>query len=350
MRRALELGRQHQPHPNPRVGAVLVDGKGRVVGEGAHRSPGTEHAEAIALRAAGDAASGATLYVTLEPCAHQGSTPPCVDAIVGAGIARVVVGAEDPDPRVAGAGITRLRQAGVAVTEGVLADEARAMDPAYFHHRKTRMPMVTMKYAMTLDGSIAAADGSSRWITSAEARDDAHMLRAENDAVVVGAGTIRRDDPLLTVRLEGFQGRQPVPVIVAGKEDLPREAAVWGREPVVVSATERAIPAGRLLVVGGEESLPDPVESARALGDLGHLGVLVEGGARLSGAWWSAGVVTRGVAYLGAKIGGGKGTGPLEGIFERIGDATEVMVSDVRSLGPDLRITFQRSASVHRDR
>lgn len=342
MRRALELGRQHPTHPNPRVGAVIVDPSGGVIGEGAHRGAGSDHAEVVALAAAGSTAAGATLYVTLEPCTHRGRTPPCVDAIIGAGIGTVIVGARDPDPRVSGRGLAALKEAGVEVRDGVMAEEVRSMDPAYFHHRETGLPLVTLKYAMTLDGAIAAADGSSRWITSDEARRDAHRVRADNDAVVVGAGTLRADDPMLSVRLDGFDGPQPVPVVVAGRGDLPGEARIWEREPLVISTEERAVPSGRLILVKGSHGLADPVAAARALGDLGYIAILVEGGSRLIGAWWAAGVITRGVVYLGSKIAGGAGLGPMDGVFGNIADATEVSISEVRNLGPDYRIDFWR--------
>ncbi|MBW3667149.1 MAG: bifunctional diaminohydroxyphosphoribosylaminopyrimidine deaminase/5-amino-6-(5-phosphoribosylamino)uracil reductase RibD, partial [Actinobacteria bacterium] len=186
MRRAFELARSHRPHPNPRVGAVVVSPTGEVVGEGAHEAVGKPHAEVLALEEAGAAARGSTLYVTLEPCSHRGNTPPCVDAIATAGVARVVVGVGDPDTRVSGTGIAMLRRAGIEVVENFMAGEAEAADPAYFRHRRTGMPTITLKYAMTLDGSVAAADRSSRWVSSEAARVDAHRLRAEMDAIVVG--------------------------------------------------------------------------------------------------------------------------------------------------------------------
>ena len=180
MQRALELAATHHPHPNPRVGAVVVDESGEPVGEGAHEGPGEAHAETIALKQAGAKARGSTLYVTLEPCTHFGNTAPCVTAIVTAGVSRVVVGAVDPDERVNGTGISWLRDARIEVDSDVLAEEVVALDPGYFHHRRTGLPRVTLKLAMTLDGSIAARDGSSQWITSEEARADSHLLRAAN--------------------------------------------------------------------------------------------------------------------------------------------------------------------------
>ena len=186
--------------PNPWVGTVVVDDGGRIVATGATQPPGGAHAEREALRHAGAAARGATLVTTLEPCSHTGRTPPCVDAIVDAGIRRVVVGIEDPDPKVAGQGIAALRAAGIDVTVGVEAAAVEAQLAPYLTHRRTGRPYVVLKLAATVDGRTAAPDGTSQWITGEAARADAHRLRAESDAVLVGAGTVRADDPSLTVR------------------------------------------------------------------------------------------------------------------------------------------------------
>jgi len=320
---------------------VVVDMSGSVVGEGAHAGPGHPHAEVVALGQAGEKARGSTLYVTLEPCSHHGLTPPCVNAIVASGVARVVLGAIDPDQRVSGAGVSWLRDAGVEVVTDVLADEAAAVDPAYFHHRRTGWPLVTLKLAMTLDGSVAALDGTSRWISSEEARVDAHILRSAMDAIVIGAGTLRRDDPLLTVRLDGPDVLQPVPVIIAGEEDLPSNRRVWERSPVVISARSIDIPSGELILVRPNGSWPDPDESARALADRGLLDVLVEGGAALAGSWWRSGVVSRGVIYVAGRIGGGRGLAPLGGEFVTLPESRMVNIRDVRMVGPDIRIEFE---------
>ncbi|MGH8947021.1 MAG: bifunctional diaminohydroxyphosphoribosylaminopyrimidine deaminase/5-amino-6-(5-phosphoribosylamino)uracil reductase RibD [Acidimicrobiia bacterium] len=342
MRRALELAGSHRPHPNPRVGAVVVAVDGRTLGEGAHQAPGMPHAEVEALRQAGQLARGATLYVTLEPCTHQGRTPPCVGAILESGVARVVVGAGDPDPRVSGSGIAALREAGLEVVQGMMAAGAEAVDPAYFRHRRTGLPMVTLKYAMTLDGSIAAADGSSRWVSSETAREDAHRLRAGVDGVVVGAGTVRADDPQLSVRLPGYEGPQPRAVIVAGSVALPDNAAIWKREPLVVSASPMDVPAGEVIQVDGSDGVPEPLAAARAIAEEGYLDLLLEGGSRLAGAWWRAGVITGGVVYLAAKMGGGRGISPLAGGFSSIEEAREVTITGVRSLDGDYRVDFER--------
>jgi diaminohydroxyphosphoribosylaminopyrimidine deaminase/5-amino-6-(5-phosphoribosylamino)uracil reductase len=264
-----------------------------------------------------------------------------VTAIVTAGVARVVVGALDPDERVSGKGVSWLTDARIDVTVGEMADEAEAVDPAYFHHRRTGLPRVTLKTAMTLDGSVAALDGSSQWISSAESRLDAHRLRSEVDAVVVGAGTLRTDDPELTARHPDVGEVQPRPVIIAGAEPLPEAAQIWRRDPLVVSTRALDLPSGELAVVAGAGDLPDPVEAARAIADAGLLDVLLEGGPTIAGAWWRSGVVTRGVIYVAGKIGGGVGIGPFAGSFSSLGEAREVNIRNVRNVGPDLRIEFE---------
>jgi diaminohydroxyphosphoribosylaminopyrimidine deaminase/5-amino-6-(5-phosphoribosylamino)uracil reductase len=341
MRRAIELASQHRTHPNPRVGAVIVDQAGNVVGEGAHEGVGQPHAEVIALGQAGDRARGSTLYVNLEPCSHYGNTPPCVSAIVTAGVSRVVVGAIDPDERVSGKGVSWLRDARVEVVLEESTTEAEAVDPGYFHHRRTGLPFVTWKTAMTLDGSVAALDGSSQWVSSEESRLDAHLLRAAVDAVVVGAGTLRSDDPELTARHPDAGEHQPRPVILAGAGLLPQGARIWQRDPLVVATRDLDIPSGELIVVSGVDDHPDPVEAARAIAGTGLLDVLLEGGPRVAGAWWRSGVINRGVLYLAGKIGGGMGIGPIAGSFSTIDEAQEVNIRDVRNVGSDLRIEFE---------
>ncbi len=339
IRRAIQLAGRHRTHPNPRVGAVVVNENGKVIGEGFHEGPGKDHAEVGALRVAGEAARGSDLFVSLEPCSFHGRTPPCVDSIISAGVRRVFVGAEDPDDRVSGSGVKMLRAAGIEVLVWESTDEAEAVDRAYFHHRRSGMPLVTLKYAMTLDGSVAALDGTSQWITSPEARRDAHLLRSTSDVVVVGAGTLRKDDPRLDVRIEGHSGGQPRPVILAGSKDLPTDRKVWSRDPIVVSTIERTIPSGELVLIEGE-FLPDPVLTARMLADRGVLDVLVEGGPTVAASWWSSGVVNAGVVYVGSLMGGGQGRGPMAGIFESIELATKLDIVDVRMVGPDVRIEF----------
>lgn len=285
MRRALELAEtvRGTTSPNPWVGCVVVSPDGRRW-EGATEPPGGPHAEAIALAAAGGEAAGSTLYVTLEPCAHHGRTPPCADAVIAADVRRVVVGLEDPDPLVRGAGVDRLRRAGITVDTGVAADAVEAQLAPYLKHRRTGRPWVVLKLAATMDGRIAAPDGSSRWITGEAARIDAHRLRAESDAVMVGAGTVRTDDPELTVRLAS--GADPIRVVL-------------GTAP----PGARVHPA---LEVSG-----DPAEVLDVLGGKGIVQLLVEGGATVAARFHRAGLVDRYVLYLAPALMGGDGGVPL---------------------------------------
>ena len=312
MRRAMELAadvRTTTP-PNPWVGSVVAPGGF----EGATCPPGGPHAEAVALGAAGDAARGATLYTTLEPCAHTGRTAPCVDVIVDAGVSRVVIGIEDPDARVRGAGVRALRAAGVAVDVGICAEEVRAQLAPYVKHRTTGRPWVVLKLAATLDGRIAAPDGSSRWITGEAARADGHRLRAESDAVVVGAGTVRADDPALTAR-HGAGGRDPLRVVL-GK--APEGAKV---RPAL-------------------ELTGDLGEVLDELGRRGVLQALFEGGATVAGELHRAGLVDRYVFYLAPALFGGDDARPL---FRGPGAATIAeawrgRIVSVERLGDDVRI------------
>ncbi len=322
MARARELGDQARTTTSPRpwVGAVVADAAGGVVGEGWTQGRDGPHAEVVALDQAGGSARGGTLWCTLEPCSHHGLTPPCAEAVVAAGIGRVVVAVTDPDPQVAGGGFELLRSAGIEVVVGPGAEAVEDQLAPYLHHRRTGRPLVVLKSAATLDGRTAAPDGSSRWITGEAARADAHRLRAESDAVLVGAGTVRADDPELTVRLEsetarpGF--RQPLRVVLG--EDVPAGARV---HPAVVTG-------GELTAV-----LDD-------LGGRGVLQVLVEGGATVAGAFHRSGLVDRYVVYLAPALFGGE---DAPGLFRGPGAATmqelwRGHITGVTKLGPDLRV------------
>jgi len=281
--------------------------------EGATEPPGGAHAEIAALQAAGDAAAGATMVVTLEPCAHHGRTPPCVDAIVEAGIARVVVGIEDPDPNVSGKGIARLLEAGIDVEVGVLAGDVRAQLAPYLKHRSTGRPWLVLKLAASLDGRTAAPDGSSQWLTGEEARTDAHRLRAESDAVIVGAGTVRADDPSLTVR--HVEGRDPLRVVL-------------GKAP----ADAKVQPAVEL-----EGDLDDVLDE---LGRRGVLQAVVEGGPTVAGAFHRAGLVDRYVIYVAPALFGGDDGRPL---FTgpgapTIDDVWRGRITNVERVGEDLKL------------
>ncbi len=342
MRQAIAVGARHRTHPNPQVGAILVASDGTVLAEHAHAGPGETHAERGLLDAFGPVDASSSLVVTLEPCTHTGRTPPCVDAIVAAGVSRVVVGAIDPDPRVAGGGVAALRAAGIEVVTGVATDEVEQSDPAYFHHRRSGMPLLTLKNAATLDGQIAAADGTSQWITGEAAREDAHRLRSEHDAVIVGAGTVRSDDPLLDVRLADYTGPQPVPVIVAGSRPLPADLRIWARDPVVLVSHETVL-TGVDLVRCGSGGVVDLKEGLSALADRGLLSILVEGGSRLAASLWSLGLVDRGVQYVGANLAGGTGRGMFDSIWGTLEEMTAISIIGVTLLEGDLRIDWRKA-------
>ena len=340
MERAIRLARAFHPHPNPRVGAVVVAPDGTIVGEGAHERQGLPHAEIVALDAAGQAARGSTVYVTLEPCNHTGHTGPCVRALINAGVARVVIGAQDPDRKVAGAGIAALIDAGLEVVVDGSSPGLGDIDPGYFHHRVTGRPRFTLKVAATLDGQVAAGDGTSKWITGEEARLDGHQLRAESDAVLVGAGTVFADDPQLDVRLPGFVGRQPRPVVVAGQRTLPPGARVIERDALVVATSPGTQPGEELIVESGADGRPNLLDMATSLGAIGLVDVMVEGGPRLAAALWQADLVDRGVWYMAAKVGGGLGRNAFDAEFRTLSTARPIEIVDIRKVGNDLRVEF----------
>ena len=340
MRRAIGLTEATRPHPNPRVGAIVVNPAGEVVSERAHLEAGSQHAEAAALREAGSAAAGSTLVVTLEPCAHHGRTPPCTRAVIDAGVVRVVVGALDPDPRVAGRGIAELREAGIEVITGTEEAAVVANDPGYFHHRTTGRPLVTLKLATTLDGQAAASDRTSQWITGPEARNNAHHLRSDNDAVLVGIGTVIADDPRLDVRIDGYAGPQPRPIVVCGHRALPMEAAVAKRNPLVFTSHETVDTRNES---ADSVSMPGPdgvdlVGAVKHLGSEGALTLLIEGGPGIAGSALRVGIVDRIVLYYGAKLAAGTGLAAIAGTLETIGDSLNVSINDVTRLGPDIRV------------
>lgn len=306
--------------PNPWVGAVLRTPDGELY-EGATGEPGEAHAEVMALAAAGGAASGGTLYVTLEPCVHHGRTPPCVDAVLAAGVARVVVGMVDPDERVSGGGIAALRDAGVDVEVGLFEERVTAQLAPYIKHRRTGRPFVVLKLASSLDGGTAAPDGSSQWITCAEARADGHRIRAESDAILVGAGTIRRDDPSLTVR----DYRPPVAPIQRSVD--PMRVVLGGVPP-----DARVQPCREM-----RGDLGDVLDE---LGSDGVLQVVVEGGATVAGAFHRSGLVDRYVIYMAPALFGGD---DMPGIFAGLGaytidDLWRGRFVSVERVGTDLRV------------
>ncbi len=295
MRRALALGEKGDPSPNPHVGSVVVDAGGGVVGEGFHEATGLDHAEVIALKAAGEKARGGTLYVTLEPCNHQGRTPPCVDAIIAAGVKRVVLGCRDPNPRVEGGGAERLRAAGIEVVEGVLQAETQALIKAWSKFITVGQSYLTLKLAISLDGRIATRTGASKWITGPESRLRVQALRAAHDAVMVGVNTVLADNPRLTVR--DVPGRSPVRVIVDSKLRIPTSAQVVqtaAQTPTCVVTTlsapkplEDALQALGVRVIrvpASAEGRCDPAVMLRELAAREVVSVMCEGGSELGGS------------------------------------------------------------------
>lgn len=358
MGRALELADRGRglASPNPMVGAVVV-ASDEVVGEGWHEGPGTPHAEAVAIRAAGDRARGATLFSSLEPCDHHGRTPPCTAAIVEAGIARVVSAVGDPNPIVDGRGHARLRAAGVEVLEGVLAGSASHLNRAFFTHVRTGRPHVVWKVATSLDGKVAARDGSSRWITGDAAREDVHRLRAWADAVVTGAGTAIADDPSLTVRLASHGGRPPLRVLVDAAGRVPAGARLFDdAAPTMVATTERSprrrrwewSATGAEVVVLDDDEGVSLVSLADHLGKRDVQGVVLECGPTLAWGALEAGIVDEVVAYLAPTlIGGAEAPGALGGAgFAPVGTGTRLEIRSIRRVGEDIKV----EADVHRDR
>ncbi|HEX9299724.1 MAG TPA: bifunctional diaminohydroxyphosphoribosylaminopyrimidine deaminase/5-amino-6-(5-phosphoribosylamino)uracil reductase RibD [Actinomycetota bacterium] len=362
MRRALELAERAwgRVSPNPLVGALVCSPTGDVLGEGWHEGPGTPHAEAVALARAGAGALGATVISTLEPCNRFGRTPPCTTALIEAGVARVIIGATDPDLGDGTPGIAELRDAGIEVVTDVLGQECRELNDAFERHVVTGRPFVILKSAFSFDGKTAASDGTSRWITSDEARADVQRLRAWSDAIVVGSGTVALDDPSLTVRDERYaDARPPRRVIVDSAGGLSTATRVFdGSAPTLVATTDQT-PDGRVTEweqAGAEVVIVDRDDVGRvsisglldALGKRDVQGALVEGGARLAWAFVEGGLVDRFVFYVAPKVIGGEhapGVVGGEG-FVPVGAALGLAFERVERIGPDLKVV----ARVHRDR
>lgn len=344
MQRCLDLARQAlgRTAPNPLVGSVIVQG-GVIVGEGFHPAAGQPHAEVFALREAGDRASGATLYVNLEPCNHFGRTPPCSEAIVAAGIQRVVVGMVDPDPRVSGGGIARLREAGIEVTVGVEETDCRTLNEAFIHRILHHRPFGILKYAMTLDGKIATTTGHSAWVTSPAARAEVHQLRAACDAVIVGGNTVRRDNPLLTSR----QDLTPLRVVMSRSLNLPSDAQLWQTNiaPTLVFTEVKTNPAVQKMLIQQSVEVIEitpltPAAVMTQLYDRGCLSVLWECGGTLAARAIADGAVQKVLAFIAPKIIGGR-TAPSP-----VGDLGLTVMTDAlllksvqwRSIGSDLLV------------
>ena len=357
MRRALQLAAlaEGRTSPNPLVGAVVLDSTGRLVGEGFHARAGQPHAEPGALAQAGDAARGGTIVVTLEPCCHHGRTPPCTEAILSAGIQRVVVALTDPDPRVAGGGLQRLRDAGLEVISGVLAAEAADQNRAFVHRVRTGRPWGVLKWAMSLDGRTALPNGASQWISAPPARSWVHELRAQCDAVIVGGGTVRADDPLLTSR--GRRCTEPLRVVLSRSLDLPAAAQLWHQD---VAATLVAHAAGvnadselKLLADLQRQGVQlealercEPLALLNALAGRGCNQVLWECGPALASVALQQGCVQEIAAVIAPKLLGGQlARTPLGDLgFTAMEQVLNLNCEPGRSLGQDLLLQARLSS------
>jgi len=352
MRRALELAERGRglTSPNPMVGAVVVS-DGVIVGEGYHERAGGPHAEVVALAAAGPRSRGATIYVTLEPCSYHGRTPPCARAVIDAGIRRVVAALVDPNPRVSGRGLDTLRAAGVEVADAILTDHAERQNRAFVAAMRLGRPHVTLKAAMTLDGRIADRQGESKWITGEAARAVAHRLRAESDAIVVGVGTVLRDDPALTVRLGRPWPREPYRVVLDTRARTPLDARVIAAGTparALVITGDDADPArvAALTAVGAtvvpvarSDDHVDPRAALAALAEREVRAVLVEGGGEVHGGFVDAGLVDRVAVFVAPRVMGGRAATPsIGGSGLPLGGALRLSTLEVSRLGDDLLI------------
>ncbi|MFC3345110.1 bifunctional diaminohydroxyphosphoribosylaminopyrimidine deaminase/5-amino-6-(5-phosphoribosylamino)uracil reductase RibD [Paenibacillus abyssi] len=351
MRLALELAKkaQGQTGINPIVGCVVVKA-GRIIGVGAHLKRGEGHAEVHALQMAGTEAEGATVYVTLEPCSHFGKTPPCCERIIDAKVAKVVVAMVDPNPKVAGRGIARLREQGINVTVGVLEAEAMALNEAFIKYVTTGLPFITLKTASTLDGKIAAKSGDSQWVTGPKARELVHTLRHLNDGIMVGAGTALTDDPLLTTRLT-VPAISPVRIVADSKLRLPLTSQLIsdGTTKTIILTTEQADRAkiralenaGAMVLACGAGSQVDLKQAMKRIGELEIGSILLEGGGRLNGAMLEAGLIDKLVLFFAPKIIGGAAA-PVSFQFEgwdRMADAVQLRNMKVDIIGDDLCVS-----------
>jgi diaminohydroxyphosphoribosylaminopyrimidine deaminase/5-amino-6-(5-phosphoribosylamino)uracil reductase len=345
---AIELTRRGRNTctPNPNVGCVIVKG-GRVIAEGWHMRAGEPHAEARALAAATESVEGATVYVSLEPCSHHGRTPPCAEALVAAKVARVVAALEDPNPLVKGRGAQRLREAGIRVDVGLLAEDALEAHRGYVWRMTRGRPWMRIKAASSLDGRIALANGASRWITSGEARRDVHELRARSCAMLTGIGTVLRDDPELTVRHVPCE-RQPRRVVIDSRLDTPPGAKILEGEPTIVMTVSDDADRRAALEARGAEVVRVPEEGgktdlaavARLLAERGFNEVTVETGGKLMGSLVHAGIVDELVIYYAPRILGDKAQALFAlPEFTGLDEAPRLRIVDVVRLGPDVRVT-----------
>ncbi|OEO23657.1 bifunctional diaminohydroxyphosphoribosylaminopyrimidine deaminase/5-amino-6-(5-phosphoribosylamino)uracil reductase RibD [Pseudomonas marincola] len=356
MARALELARKglYSTHPNPRVGCVIVRDN-KIVGEGWHARAGEPHAEVYALRQAGELARGATAYVTLEPCSHHGRTPPCADALIEAGVSRVVAAMQDPNPAVSGSGLLRLMNAGISVQSGMLEAEARALNEGFIKRMEHGLPLVRVKMAMSLDGRTAMASGESKWITGPHARSAVQRLRAQASVVLTGADTVLADDARLTVRPDelGLNGelsalaerRPPLRVLVDGRLRVPLTAAFFQAGPALVatcaaaSARDNYLSEGHeLLAVPGSSGHVDLRKLLLELASRGANEVLVEAGPKLAGAFARQGLVDEYQIFMAPKFLGSGARPLLDLPLARMAEAQALEIIDMRAVGDDWRI------------
>ncbi len=354
MQRAIEMASRARGRtsPNPMVGAVIVK-DGQIIGEGYHQKAGTPHAEIHALQSAGPEASGATLYVSLEPCCHHGRTPPCTEAVIKAGIKRVVIAVLDPNPKVAGKGLEILQQAGMETEVGVMQEAAVQLNEVFFKYIQSRMPFVALKTAMTLDGKIAAYTGDSRWITGADARNYVHHLRNTYDAILVGIGTVLADNPQLNTRLDEEKGRDPIRIIIDSNLELPIDSIIARsskEQPTIVfcgtnsdeKKAQQLAPLGvdiiKLDLEEGKVPLPE-VMSILAGREI--TSILVEGGSEINASFINKGLVDKLYWFIAPKVVGGRGApSPVGGDgCKFMNDAIQLSISEVQSFERDILIT-----------
>lgn len=352
MARAIRLAKRglYSTDPNPRVGCVLVN-KGKIVGEGWHERAGEPHAEIMALTAAGEAAKDATAYISLEPCCHHGRTPPCSDALISAGISRAVVAMEDPNPQVAGKGISQLRDAGIEVESGVMTVQSELLNPGFIQRMREGKPYLRCKLAMSLDGRTAMASGESQWITGESARGDVHRLRARSSAIITGIETVLADNPSMNVRLEGVEVHQPIRIVLDSQLRMPVDAkmlSLTGR--TVVCTTQQDKDKVDKLIKAGAEVVQFPEENGRVSFEalMNYLveeqvnEVMVEAGATLNGALLQAGLVDEIVIYMAPLLMGDNARSlfALPGLSQ-MKDRLSLTISDVRAIGKDWRIVVR---------
>lgn len=353
MLRAIELAKKGEgfTNPNPLVGAVIVKDN-RIIGEGYHEKYGELHAERNAIKSLSESAEGATIYVTLEPCCHYGKTPPCTEAIIENKISRVVIGSRDPNPKVAGKGVIRLREAGIEVIEDYMREECDRLNPVFFHYISKNTPYVVMKYAMTADGKIATVTGESKWITGEKARNHVQQLRSTYMGIMAGIGTVLADDPMLNVRIEGK--RNPIRIICDTGLRIPLESKLCktaGEYPLIVACGENRADKDKILKlqqmgvtiieVSITEGNIDLKELMIKLGDMKIDSILLEGGGTLNESALRAGIVNEIKAFVAPKIFGGSGKSPVDGIGVNIPDEAYLLeTNDITKIGNDIMISY----------